>query len=449
LWRLELNRGLNLLEGLIQCGRQMQDLNYLALIWCSVFISYWLANRTKLTPLLFYLVMGSIMVSIGLLPEQSTPFIAGFSEFGIILIMFAIGFEENTTVFLRSIKRAWGIALFGALGPFLASYFCALYLWQQQNIAILVALAMAATTVSLSMAVLKHENLHRTKAATGIMTSAVLDNVASLVLIAVLVPLVSGQSEPTLAEILLITFKALLFFVVVMIFAIWIFPGNESQSSGRFMSFMRRFGLHDILSFSRGKVATLAILTIAIIFGIMAHHFGLHPAVGAYMAGLIMRKEYFYHIKHGEKISTYKKTRKIMDDVAFAWIGPVFFVNLGAKIVLDSEILISIVNTTLLLTLAIMLAQIVFASLAARFTANFNYTESLIIGFGMLGRAELAFVVMDIGYVHNSIFTTEVFYTLMFTAFLLNISVPLLIKFWHPYFSGKKKVFWENKIVKD
>lgn len=417
----------------------MQDFNYLALIWCSVFVSYYLANKTHLPPLLFYLVMGSIMVTIGLLPEQATPFIAVLSEFGIILIMFALGFEENPTIFMRSIKRTWGIALFGALGPFWASYFCAIYFWHDTNIAILVGLAMAATTVSLSMAVLKHENLHLTKAATGIMTAAILDNAASLVFVAILIPLVSGQSELTIAGILLTSCKALLFFAVVLIFGLWIFPRPETHSYGWLRTLLTPFGLHNVLAFSDGKVSTLAILTIAVIFAIMAHHFGLHPAVGAYMAGLIMHKEYFYRVDKKDTVSTYKKTRKIIDDVAFAWIGPIFFVNLGAKIVLDGEILLSIVDTTLVLTLAIMVAQILSAGIAARVTGSFNFKESVMIGFGMLGRAELTFVVMDIGYVHNDIFTTEVFYTLMFTAFALNISVPLFIKLWHHYYSSEKK----------
>ena len=52
----------------------------------------------------------------------------------------------------------------------------------------------------------------------------------------------------------------------------------------------------------------------------------------------------------------------------------------------------------------------------------------------MLGRAELAFVVMDIAYVQNNILTEEMFYTLMFTAFWLNVSVPLTIRWWEPHF---------------
>ena len=54
------------------------------------------------------------------------------------------------------------------------------------------------------------------------------------------------------------------------------------------------------------------------------------------------------------------------------------------------------------------------------------------IGFGMLGRAELAFVVMDIAFVEHQIFTLETFYTLMLTAFMLNICVPLTIRWWKP-----------------
>ena len=63
------------------------------------------------------------------------------------------------------------------------------------------------------------------------------------------------------------------------------------------------------------------------------------------------------------------------------------------------------------------------------------------IGFGMLGRAELAFVVMDIAYVQHAILTQEVFITLMATAFFLNMSVPVAIKLWKPYFSGNRKLF--------
>ena len=61
-----------------------------------------------------------------------------------------------------------------------------------------------------------------------------------------------------------------------------------------------------------------------------------------------------------------------------------------------------------------------------------NRAESIMIGFGMLGRAELAFVVIDIAYVQHNILNIEAFFTLMLTSFCLSILVPLTIGWWRP-----------------
>ncbi len=413
---------------------EIENLLSLGFIWASVILSSWLAKKTNLTPLVFYLLAGSLLVNFDLLPTTPTPFIKGFSEFGIILIMFALGFEENPTNFVRSVKRSWGIALFGAIAPFFAAYLLAMYFWQDHHIALLVGLTMTATAVSLTMMVLKHENLHLTKAASGIMTSAVLDDVASLVLVAVLVPIVAGHETPTLMGIATIVLKALSFFVFIFLCAISIFPTKEKPSSDEKRTFFEKYGLNNLLAFNDGREATLSILMLAVTFAFIAHLMGLHSAVGAYMAGLIMTPALFYIDKQGQPINRYKKTRKIINDVAFSWIGPVFFVTLGSKLIFDWQLILSVLDETLILIVGVFISQFLGASLSARYMGNFSREESIMIGFGMLGRAELAFVVMDIGYVHNQIFTDQVFYTLMFTAFALNILVPLSIRFWSPYF---------------
>jgi len=77
------------------------------------------ARKTKLTPVLYYLAVGAILVNIGVLPKENHAFIRGFAEIGTALIMFALGFEESTSNFLTSIKRSWGVAFFGGVAPFL------------------------------------------------------------------------------------------------------------------------------------------------------------------------------------------------------------------------------------------------------------------------------------------------------------------------------------------
>ena len=167
----------------------MHDLLLLAIIWIGVYLASFAAHHTRLTPVLWYLFFGAAMVNLGILPEQMPEFIVGFSELGIIVIMFALGFEENTDNFIRSIKRSWGIAFFGAVVPFCVAYFLTLSYWGDKNMALMCGLAMMATAVSLTMVSLKTEGLSKTPAATGIMTSAVLDDIASLALVAILVPM--------------------------------------------------------------------------------------------------------------------------------------------------------------------------------------------------------------------------------------------------------------------
>lgn len=437
----------------------MQDLNQLAIIWAGVFLSSYLAKLTKLTSVVYFLAFGCLMVNIGILPEETTSFIEGFAKVGIIVIMFALGFEENPSQFVDGIKRAWGIALFGAIGPFMVAYYLSFYFWGEVKLALMCGLAMTATAVSLTMVSLRSEGLHRSEAARGIMTSAVLDDIASLALVALLVPLATGQEAISMMLVVFIVIKTILFFGIVTLLGIWIFPCDTNiriqrlapvwaEITRRFpvlrersfgLPTVEKYGVRNLLMLSESGQSTLTVLLIALVISLIAHEFGFHPAVGAYMAGLILKQEHF-HEDQGQQKQDFEHCKMIIDNVAFTWIGPVFFVNLGTKIILDFDIVFSVIPQMLALTLGVFFIQVLSAMLAARFTGHFAWYESVMIGIGMLGRAELAFVVLDIGYVQNSIFTTAAFYTLMFTAFWLNIAVPMTIKYWRPYFVGDKQL---------
>ena len=412
----------------------MEDLVSLAITWIAVFVAHFAAARTRLTPVLWYLAMGCILVNIGLLPETPGIFMRDFAEIGIIVIMFALGFEENSSKFIRSIKRSWGIALFGAIAPFLVTYSLAMHFWGDRNGALMCALAMTATAVSLTMVSLRSEGLHKSHAATGIMTSAVLDDIASLSLVAVLVPMASGEATISMAGLGLVMLKAVTFFLLVTGMGLWLFPVGATPLDR--IPLVKRFNLQRLITMSNGEHATLTVLLLALLVALLGHEFGFHAAVGAYMAGLILKEEYFVLGVHTPEsdLSIHRDTRRIIDSIAFSWIGPVFFIVLGTHLVLDIDILLSVLDETIALVICLFLGQVLSAGLAARYTGNFNWAESWMIGFGMLGRAELAFVVMDIAYVEHNILSDEMFYTLMFTAFTLNVAVPLTIRWWKPYF---------------
>ena len=406
----------------------MHALSSLALIWTAVFLATVAAKWSRLTPVLWFLFFGAIMVNTGLLPVHADPFIVGFAELGIIVIMFAIGFEEDTGNFMSSIKKSWGIAFFGGLAPFMAAYFVADYFWHDVNISLMCGLTMTATAVSLTMVSLRSEGLSSSPAATRIMTSAVLDDIASLALVAILVPIAAGASEVSATGIAMIAGKSVLFFLVISALGMWVFPHNP-KGWVRKIPLLGKYGIRNILKFGDGNHATLTVLLLAVLIGLLAHEFGFHPAVGAFMAGLILKQEYFHF--EGET-KAHKNTARIIDNVAFSWLGPVFFVHLGSQILFEPEIFMAVIPNVIAMTLALFIAQIASASIAARYTGGMGWAGAMMIGFGMLGRAELAFVVMDIAYVQNRIIPVEAFYTLMITAFWLNVAVPVTIRLWKP-----------------
>ncbi len=418
----------------------VDPLVHLATIWAGVFAAVIAARMTRLTPVLYFLFIGCVLANVGVLPTESGAFIRTFAELGIILIMFSLGFEESTDNFLASARRSWGIALFGALGPFVVAYLIADYIWQDSNISLMVGLAMTATAVSLTMVSLQGLGLSKTTVATRIMTSALLDDIGALIMVAIVVPVATGSGEITLAGVALTAGKAVAFFMIVTAIGIWIFPQGPLQWV-RNLPVLRIMSMRNFLTFDSGRYATLVILLAALIVGLLAHYFGFHEAVGAYMAGLIIREEHFQirgdTDNDGQPLArgnVYIETKRIIDNAAFSWVGPVFFVDLGAKILFDWDLLVEVTPYAAVMVLGIASVQVISAGLAAKYTGGMNDAESLMIGFGMLGRAELAFVVMDIAYVQHQIMPVQAFFTLMITASVLNVLVPVSISWWRPYY---------------
>ncbi|OUS32259.1 hypothetical protein A9Q98_01670 [Thalassotalea sp. 42_200_T64] len=73
----------------------MADLLNLAIIRTAVFSAHLCAHKTKLTPVLWCIAIGSLLVNVDILPQQPGIFITNFAEVGIIVIMFALGFKRR------------------------------------------------------------------------------------------------------------------------------------------------------------------------------------------------------------------------------------------------------------------------------------------------------------------------------------------------------------------
>jgi len=393
----------------------------LFILFVTVFAAKMLAKKTNTVDVLWYIILGAVLGNIGIFSNDHR--IEFLGEIGIILVMFALGFEEDLSNFLKGVKKAWGIAVIGAVFPFLAGFFSAKIFGFSTTSSLIWGLTMTATAVSLTMVSLKSLGLEKTPAATGIMTSAVVDDVLSLIGVAILLPIILGSNG---GEFVLDTGKLLkTMFDVILFFGFVYFVG-------RFIVPHKR-GIRYLFVVNKGHYAVLGVFILVFLFGSVAHVLGFHPAIGAYFAGLILKAEYFGVGTQNRA----KEVEKITSVMAFTVFGPVFFILLGGKILFDLGVLQQVILPTFALFISVLVLQIISAAGAARYTGGYSTKDSVLIGFGMLGRAELAFIVINIAFVQNHLITQEEFYILMFTTFLLNISVPLLLKWYKPIYLKK------------
>ncbi len=432
-----------------------------AIILAIVVISKLLAKKTSTVDVLWLIVFGALFANMGWIPEHNET-LDLIGEWGIVFIMFALGFDEDLSHFKEGLLRSWGIAVLGALFPFFTAYFTAQFFGFSTNAALLWGLTMTATAVSLTMVTLKNEDLHKSVAATGIMTAAVIDDILSLIGVAIVIPIalasssaISGVAHEGLSMVTLsiILLKVIAFFFLVVVFGLFAFPETVPEKLSPNASLIQKvdfyftkifqyINIKDLLLAYKGEFTPLIMISIAMSLGAVAHMFDFHPAIGAYLAGLFLKKEYFIFNSEEERRTDqhFENSKNVVDHIAFTVFGPIFFVTLGTKIHFDIEILMEILPMVLTLFAGVFIFQILSASLAAKYTGGYTNEESVMIGLGMLGRAELAFIVINLAFTQHHIISIEEFYTLIFTIFLLNVSVPLTIKWWKPYYLGEKKM---------
>eukprot|EP00928_Gymnodinium_smaydae_P055581 TRINITY_DN39091_c0_g1_i1.p1 TRINITY_DN39091_c0_g1~~TRINITY_DN39091_c0_g1_i1.p1 ORF type:complete len:573 (+),score=123.43 TRINITY_DN39091_c0_g1_i1:74-1720(+) len=418
-------------------GRISQNLVMLLVFWFTIWFSARLAAITRLSPLLFYLLFGCLAgnMTITAMDLHHSAFLKTFSVLAISIVFYALGLEENVGHFISGIKKAWGIALIGALVPFAVGYGCTAMFWPESGfeVALMGGLAVTATAVSLTMIALKQEGLANAPATIGIMTSAVLDDIGSLAFVAICVPIATGEAAPSILGICGIMAKAGGFFLLVAFVHLVIMPHETTFGPLKCCSgFLNLFGAKYMLEWKDGEMATLITLLIGMAWCVAAHIFGFHPAIGAYMGGLIMEESYF-DTKDGG--NTFHHVFHHIEVVAYQWMGPFFFLELGSTIEVDMEVLGNVALYTIIFYVLLFIGQFVSAAVAARYVpGGFDWAESIMIGFGMMGRAELFFVVLELCYVEHHIMTRDQLCTFAFVAMLMNISVPVTITLYKPVY---------------
>lgn len=349
-------------------------------------------------------IMGELIVGVLIGPAvfgfiEPNEIIDVLAQLGIFFLMLHTGVETNPREFVTALRKSFGIATIGALFPFLAALSIALLFGYSINSALFIGITLTATAVVVTLKILNDLGLQNTKLARVIVASCIIDDILSLIVFSLILSVVKSE-DISLYSLLLVGLKSTLFFGVTIIAGYYLYP-------------ILKRPFRD----PKGKGFTF-LLILGIGFGLFAELIGLHMILGAYLAGLFFREE----------VASKELIQKVEDrlyGIAYSFLGPIFFISLGFHITFGA-----FTNSGILLLVALVcssiISQVVSAGGMARL-AKFSKLESLTIGVGMTGRAEMAFILAAIG-LKLEVLDETVFSILIFSTFVLNIVASIGLK---------------------
>ncbi len=316
------------------------------------------------------------------------------AEFGAIVLLFAIGLECKFNEIYT--KKNFLIAFFGILLPWVGGFFLALLFGFSGIVALIIGTALTATSVAVTVDVLRQLGKINTEAARIIIGAAVIDDILGLIALAVTVGVSAGSfALPSVA------FKVFLAVAFVSVGTV----------SGILLSkYLRRldsWGAHHRIP----QITFIAALGIAFLYSALAEIIGLSAIVGAFVAGVSLERL---------NIPSYKEGSKYLG-IIFASI---FFVSLGILI----NVRESSVNLLFLIALisVAVLSKFVACFATSRFLGVGN-RESAVIGMGMVPRGEVASIVAVIALTRNLI-NQEIYLAIILMGLFTTIVTPIVIK---------------------
>ena len=173
-------------------------------------------------------VLGQLLVGVIIGPAilgwvTMTDFIHDMSELGVIILMFLAGLESDLDLLKRYLKPSVLVAALGILVPAASSTAVALAFGLSMMESIFIGVLFAATSVSISVAVMKELGVLSGKGGATILGAAVIDDVVAVILLSVMVSMIGGSSEGS-ASLGLTLLEQLLYFISIFFVVRYIAP---------------------------------------------------------------------------------------------------------------------------------------------------------------------------------------------------------------------------------
>jgi len=388
-------------EAIIHVLISLSVLLFAAKIFAEIF------NKLKLPAVLGELVAGII---VGPFALGSIPIFDGkplvilnetvlqIGQIAGIVILFIAGLQITPKEFLRGGVASFTIGACGVIVPFFLGYYVFTLFGLQGLQSILIATALTATSVAISVSVLTQFGKMQTKEAKVILGAAVVDDILAIAVLSVVVTMVqTGNLSPNIVDIILLALKILGIFAALLIGAIIIMPKIVHAEK---------------LWKARGSIE--GIVT-ASFFGAsaIAAAVGLSPIVGSFSVGMAVASTRII-----------KRVEGYVDKLEIIF-GPLFFAIIGAQVNLTG------VNIEVLILSAIVVIVAVISKLVGCGLPSLLFlrdkSKAMIVGIGMISRGEVGLIVAGIG-VTSGALSSNIYTTIIIMIAITTLVTPVWLK---------------------
>lgn len=338
---------------------------------------------------------------------DSTIFLKGIAEIGVVMILFSAGLETDIKELKRSGLFATLIAFGGVIVPIVGGFLVAVpflggfsALSADKSLmldAVFIGVILAATSVGITVETLKEMGKLKGKVGTIILSAAIIDDVIGIVVLSIAIGFKDATVNPWMTLLMTV-----LFFIAAIAVGLLLNRG--------FKWLMKKY--------PHNRRVPIFGLVLCFVYAFCAEKiFGIADITGAYVAGIMLSP-----LKEAHYID-----RKV-DINSYMIFAPVFFANIGINTDFtgfNGTVLLF----SLLFVLVGVLGKIIGCGGVAKL-CKFSWRESGQIGVGMIARGEVALVVCNKG-IEGGLFAGTVINPIVAVIMLVIISsllAPILLK---------------------
>ena len=363
-------------------------------------------------------VMGEMLAGIIIGPSlfgwvEPSDVLQMLAEFGLILLLFEVGLDTDISRLTNRGDRASVVAIGGFVAPFVGGF--ALSYWGF-DLSLIVSLfvggTLTATSIGVTVRVLRDLGRHQSEEAQVVLGAAVLDDILGVVLLALLFEFsIGGGVNLTNAS------KVLAFIVIFMLLAP-VVANLMAKTIGHF----------DKRSRIAGLIPT-AIVTLVLFFAWLAHAVGAPALIGGFAAGLALSRRFFLPFGVALVHSDSHFVQRIENNMKpiIQLFTPIFFVMVGLSLNLQE------VDWSSPLVWQLGAAFIVLA-MVSKMAGAFLIKEALhfrwAVGLAMIPRAEVGLIFAELGRVAG-VLNQEVYAVMILTIAATTILPPFMLKWFY------------------